>query len=162
MSGPYLPDHGERPTEVTVTRDGTHVVVCGVLATSAAIRRERVAREQRQRQEAEEREWTARALAVVEVDGVSLRIAPSGRVESRGEERPYWIDAAIETLLAAVPGRRVWWEGASVWHVRACGCVVWPVLLVDLALMPHDWRPPAGGKPACKRSLRKLAAEVTQ
>ena len=30
MTGPYPPDHGTVPSEVTVTRDGDHVVVCGV------------------------------------------------------------------------------------------------------------------------------------
>ena len=30
MGGPFLPTVGEVPSEVTVTRDGDHVVVCGV------------------------------------------------------------------------------------------------------------------------------------
>ena len=43
MTGPYPPDHGERPTEVTVTRDGEHVVVCGVRLTEVEARRISVA-----------------------------------------------------------------------------------------------------------------------
>lgn len=39
MTGPYPPDHGTVPTDVTVTRDGGHVVVCGVRLTEEEARR---------------------------------------------------------------------------------------------------------------------------
>ena len=173
MGGPFLPSVGEVPSEVTVTRDGDHVVVCGVrLSTEAAILLSRkinstatvITREAELMRQGAEREarraaWLAGAVAVAELpSGEPVRLLPNGRIETRG---PVWyrdLRPTLALMLAACPTpRRLWWVGSrKMLHMDGCGC--WHNdTLSDARLLPVEEVPAK----VCKRTARKLAAVVT-
>lgn len=171
-SGPYPPDYGTVPTQVSVARDGNKVIVCGVrlseedaLEVAGAIFHHldvmRVERETAKRQAValqRRREWWAGAVAVAGMEsGDPVRLLPNGQVDARG---PVWyrdLRRALAALLAACPTpRRLWWHGSrGMMHLDGCGCYH-NIDLSDARLLPVDEVPPK----VCKRSARKLAAEV--
>ena len=175
MTGPYPPDHGTVLSEVTVTRDGDDVLVCGVRLTedeargvayaiqshAAAIRREREQRGQEAEAEASRAAWRAGAVSGADMpSGAPVRLLPNGRIDAGSV---IWCSSlslrpTLDALLAACPTpRRLWWVGSrGMRHLDGCGC--WHnSSLSDARLLPADERPAK----VCKRSLRKLAAEVT-
>ena len=175
MGGPFLPSVGEVPSEVTVTRDGDHVVVCGVRlpteaaillsrkinATATVITREAELLRQGAEREARRAAWLAGAVAVAELpSGAPVRLLPNGRIDAGSV---IWCSSlslrpTLDALLAACPTpRRLWWVGSrGMRHLDGCGC--WHnSSLSDARLLPADERPAK----VCKRTARKLAAEVT-
>lgn len=172
-AGPYSPDHGTVPSEVTVTRDGDEVLVCGVRLSEEQARdmtrringvlvQIRVEREQAERQarrEQRRREFAEGAVAVVElVDGTPMRLLPSGDVQADGWVWAGDMRTAFVSLLAACPEpRRLWWLGSrGMMHLDGCSCNIEKCLSTAHLL-------PVGEVPnkVCKRSARKLAGEVT-
>lgn len=173
MSGPYLPDHGTVPSEVTVTRDGDHVVVCGVRLTEEQarpvagllnghllnIKHERETAKRQAEALRRRREWLAGAVAVAELpSGDPVRLLPDGRIETAG---PVWyrdLRPTLALMLAACPTpRRLWWVGSrKMLHMDGCGCNI-NKSLSDARLLPVEEVPAK----VCKRTARKLAAEVT-
>lgn len=173
MTGPYQPDHGTVPSEVTVTRDGDTVLVCGVRLSEDEARRVAgvifhhmdVIRNEREtaKRQAEalrrRREWRAGAVAVAELEsGDPVRLLPTGHVDARG---PVWyrdLRPTLDALLDACPTpRRLWWQGSrGMLHLDGCGCYH-NSSLPDARLLRSDEVPAK----VCKRSARKLAAGVT-
>ena len=168
-AGPYPPDHGTVPSEVTVTIDGERVVVCGVRLTEERARQVaskingcllRLDGERWERKRAEEAaRWASEAVAVADVNGRGLvRLLPDGRVQAR--DRLWLADMrpAFDALLAhCAAQRRLWWLGSSgMLHLDGCGCSLNDSFSLA-RLLPVEEVPAK----VCKRTARKLAAEVT-
>lgn len=169
MSGPYPPDHGTVPTEVTVTRDGDHVVVCGVRLTEEEARQvagkingclARLNGERWERRRAEEEaRWVSAAVAVADVNGRDhVRLLPDGRVQARDRVMLMSARPALGALLASCPApRRLWWLGSNgMLHLDGCGCYI-NKSLSDARLLPVEEVPAR----VCKRTARKLTMAVT-
>lgn len=169
MQGPFLPSVGEVPTEVTVTLDGDHVVVCGVRLTEEEARQVaskingcllRLDGERRARKRAEEAaRWVSEAVAVADVNGRGLvRLLPDGRIQARDRLWRMDMRPALDALLGNCPTPcRLWWLGSSgMLHLDGCGCSLNDSFSLA-RLLPVEEVPAR----VCKRSARKLLAAVT-
>lgn len=165
MTGPYPPDHGTVQSEVTVTRDGDHVVVCGVRMTeeeaqdltrriNGFLRLLEGERWQKERA-AKAARWVDEAMAIVSYDGrvVRVRLSPSGVVSCDKPTNESNMAKGVAMLRKIHPDRKLWRLNGEteMWHIEGCGCSVYGR---KWRLMSADFVAPK----VCKRSALKLAA----